>query len=311
MAKVGKYRYVQPEALAKLGRLNIVARAVVEGFITGLHRSPYHGFSVEFADHREYAPGDDLRSLDWRTLARTDRYYIKQYEEETNLRCMILLDASASMSYSSGGLTKFEYGCFLAASLAYLMVRQSDSTGLVTFDSDVRAFLPPRGSMPHLNLMLHTLEEAKLGKRTDLASSFHTLAERIHRRGLIIIISDLYHEPEHEVDGAEAAAPREVMRGLSHFRHKRHEVILFHVMDPAEIDFPFHRLSEFVDMETGARIQADPRYVRAEYQQRIKDFTDSYRRECAMQNIDYVLANTSRSYDVLLQRYLGKRRKLG
>ena len=221
MAEGGKYKYIEPEALAKLGRLNIVARAVVEGFVTGLHRSPYHGFSVEFADHREYAPGDDLRSLDWKTLARTDRYYIKQYEEETNLRCMILLDASASMAYRSGELSKFQYGCYLAASLAYMMIRQQDSTGLVIFDSDVRAYLPPRSSLPHLNRMLQTLENVVLGKRTDLAGTFHNLAERFHRRGLIIIISDMYHEPEDNRDYEEGVAPREVMQALSHFRHKR------------------------------------------------------------------------------------------
>ena len=311
MAKVGKYRYIQPEALAKLGRINIVARSVVEGSMSGLHRSPYHGFSVEFADHREYAPGDDLRSLDWKTLGRTDRYYIKQYEEETNLRAMILLDASASMQYASGPISKFAYGCYLAASLAYLMIRQQDSTGLVVFDQDVREFLPPRASMPHLNLILHALENAEPQRRTDLAATFHSLAERIHRRGLIIIISDLYHEPKEPVRDDDSPAPREVIRALSHFRHKRHEVILFHVMDPAEIDFPFRRLSEFVDMETGKRVQADPRYVRDEYRRQVKAFADAYRRECFIQGIDYVLANTSRPYDVMLQRYLGKRRRVG
>jgi len=310
VAKVGKYRYIQPEAVAKLSRLNIVARSVVEGFITGLHRSPYHGFSVEFADHREYVPGDDLRSLDWKTLARTDRYYIKQFEEETNLRCMILLDASASMKYASGEMTKFAYGCYLAASLAYLMVRQQDSAGLAVFDQEVRSYLPPRASMPHLNLMLQTLEQAECRKRTDLATAFHTLAERIHRRSLIIIISDMYHEPKHAEDQARPTAPREVVRALSHFRHKKHEVILFHVMDPAELDFPFRRLSEFEDMETGERVQADPRYVREEYRRVVREFVDGYRRECATQNVDYVLANTSRPYDTLLQHYLGRRRKL-
>ena len=311
MAKVGGYRYIQPEALAKLGRLNIVARAVVEGFITGLHRSPYHGFSVEFSDHRKYVAGDNLRDLDWKTLARTDRYYIKQYEEETNLRAMILLDASASMGYGSGEMTKFAYGCYLAAALAYLMIRQQDSVGLVVFDSEVRTFLPPRSSTPHLNLLLHSLEDAEPGRLTDLAETFHTLAERIRRRGLIVIISDLYHGPNKDAEDPDIV-PRSVMRALSHFRHKRHEVVLFHVMDPSEVDFPFRRLSDFIDMETGRRVQVDPRYVREEYMRLVnEEFVGGFRRECATQNIDYVPANTSMPYDLLLQRYLGKRMRLG
>ena len=312
MAKVGKYKYVRPEALAKLGRLNIVARAVVEGFITGLHRSPYHGFSVEFSDHRKYVAGDDLRALDWKTLARTDRYYIKQYEEETNLRSMILLDASASMNFGTGEMTKFDYGCFMAASLAFLMVRQQDSVGLVVFDREVRTFLPPRSSTPHLNLLLQSLEAAEPGELTDLAETFHNLAERIRRRGLIIIISDLYHGPDKQDQETFEPVPRSVVRALSHFRHKRHEVILFHVMDPSEIELPFRRLSDFVDMETGGRIQVDPRYARQEYLRLVQEeFIGGYRRECATQNIDYVLANTSMPYDVMLQRYLSKRKRLG
>ena len=312
MAKVGKYRFIQPEALAKLGRLNIVARSVVEGFISGQHRSPYHGFSVEFASHREYAPGDDLRSLDWKTLARTDRYYIKQYEEETNVRCMILLDASESMAYASEGQpSKFVYGCYLAASLAYLMIRQQDPVGLSVFSDDVQAYIPPGGSMPHLNRLLETLEAAATRKRTDLANTFHTLAERVHRRSLIVIVSDMYHEPREADDRERALLPREVVRALSHFRHKKHEVILFHVLDPAEADFPFRRLSEFVDMETGRRVQADPRYVREEYRALVRSFLGSCRGECAALGIDYVPAETSRPYDALLQRYLGARKAAG
>jgi len=311
MAKVGKYRYIEPEAVAKLGRLNIVARAVVEGFITGLHRSPYHGFSVEFSDHRKYVPGDNLRDLDWKTLARTDRYYIKQYEEETNLRCTILLDASASMGFGGGELTKLEYGCYMAASLAYMMVRQQDSVGLVVFDKNVREFLPPRSSTPHLNLLLQSLEDIGPGELTDLAETFHNLAQRIKRRGLIVIISDLYHGPEKNREGEFEAVPRDVIRALSHFRHKRHEVLLFHVMDPAELELPFRRLSDFVDLETGERVQVDPRYAREEYVRLVnEEFIGGYRRECVTQNIDYVQVDTSMPYDLMLQRYLSKRKRL-
>ena len=302
MAKVGRYRYVQPEALARLGKIKLIARAVVEGFITGLHRSPYRGFSSEFSDHREYVPGDNPRDLDWLALARTDRYYIKRYEEETNVRCHVLLDASASMGYryDESKLTKLEYACFLAASLAFLMVRQQDPVGLVAFDERIREFFPARTTTMHLNRLLQRLEATAPGGKTSLSETFHDLAERIRKRGLIVIVSDLLGEDAFE---------RDVMRGLSHFRHKKHEVLLFHVLDAAELEFPFGRLSEFVDMETGERLQADPIYIREEYRRQVRDFTDRYRRECAAQNIDYVLANTSTPYDLLLRAFLDKRKR--
>ena len=302
MAKVSKYRFIQPEALAKLGRMNLIARAVVEGFVTGLHRSPYHGFSVEFSEHREYVPGDNPRYLDWLALARTDRYYIKQYEEETNLRAHILLDCSASMGYrySPDKLTKLEYGSYLAASLAYLLIRQQDPVGMVLFDEKMRHFLPPRASTLHLNKLLEGLEDLEPGRKTDLSETFHDLAERIKRRGLIVIISDLLDT---------TATERDVMRGLRHFRHKKHEVLLFHVLDTAELDFPFERLSDFEDMETGERMQADPAYVREAYRENLREFCDSYRRDCAAGHIDYVPANTSTPYDWLLRAYLDKRKR--
>jgi uncharacterized protein (DUF58 family) len=304
MAKVGKYRYVQPEALAKLGKLHLIARAVVEGFVTGLHRSPYHGFSVEFSDHREYVRGDNPKDLDWLALARTDRYYIKRYEEETNLRAHILLDTSGSMGYRlrEDGLTKLEYGCYLAAALAFLMTRQLDPVGLVTFDEELRSFLPPRSSTRHLNRILQALEAVEPARGTRIGRMFHDLAERIRKRGLIVIVSDLF-------DAAEA--PRELLRGLRHFRHKKHEVLLFHVLDPAEIALPFDRLSEFIDMETGARLQADPAYVKTSYDAQMRDFIEGFRRDCASANIDYVLADSSAPYDLLLQAYLSRRKRAG
>ena len=304
MAKAGKYRYVQPEALAKLGRMNLIARAVVEGFVTGLHRSPYKGFSVEFAEHREYVAGDNPKDLDWLALARTDRYYIKQYEEETNLRAHILLDTSASMGYryAEGGLTKLEYGCYLAAALAFLMTRQQDPVGLVTFDERINHFLPPRSSTLHLNRMLQCLEGLAPSNRTGMSVTFHDLAERIRRRGLIVIISDL-------LEGA--GSEQELVRGLRHFRHKKHEVLVFHVLDAAELEFPFARLSEFVDLETGERLQADPAYVKEEYGRQIRGFIEACRRDCASGNIEYVEANTSVPYDTLLHAYLDRRKRLG
>ena len=302
MAKVGRYRYVQPQALAKLGRMTLVARAVVEGFIAGLHRSPYHGFSVEFADHRQYVPGDNPRDLDWLALARTNRYYIKRYEEETNLRAHILLDSSASMGYryAEDSLTKLEYACYLAASLAFLMTRQQDPVGLVNFDEKIQHFLPPQSSTRHLNRLLECLEQVQPARSTRISDTFHDLAERIRKRGLIIIISDLFEAVESQT---------ELIRGLRHFKHKRHEVLLFHVLDAAEISLPFQRLTEFVDMESGERLQADPTYVKDEYDRQVHAFIDTFRRDCAAGNIDYVLANTSAPYDLLLRAYLDRRKR--
>jgi uncharacterized protein (DUF58 family) len=297
-----RYRYLQPEALAKVARMNLVARSVVEGFIAGLHRSPFRGFSVEFAEHREYMPGDPLKDIDWQVFGRTDRFYVKQYEEETNLKAHILLDTSSSMAYKSDehGLAKMEYGCFMAACLAYMMVRQQDSVGLVCFDDQIRHYIPPRSTPTHLSLMLRHLETLELdtGKETNVSKTFHDLAEFIRRRGLLIIISDLYDDPQ------------EVIRGLRHFRFKKHEVLLFHVFDKFEIDFPFRKLSDFVDMETDEEIQVDPRYVREEYQRQVQQFIDDYRRDCATSRIDYVQTDTSVPYDFMLSSYLAKRKRL-
>ena len=301
MAKAGaRYKYVDPAAIAKLGRFNLVAKTVVEGMISGLHRSPYHGFSVEFAEHRKYVPGDPIRDVDWKALAKTDRYYVKLYEEETNLKAFILIDTSASMSYRSSeeALSKLDYACYLGASLAYLMVRQADSVGLVTFDQDIDLFMPAGSTPSHLNAMLEKLEEVKPGKRTDMASTFHNLAEHIKRRGLIIVISDLFDDP------------KEVMRGLSHFRQKRHEVLVFHVFDKAELDFPFRALADFVDMETNERIQVDPKYVREEYVRLVNEFVDQYRKDCSEMKIEYVATHTGVPYDTMLTEYLGKRAKV-
>ena len=228
------YRFLEPDALARVKNLSVVARGVVEGFISGLHSSPFKGFSVEFAEHREYTAGDDPRHLDYRMLARTDRLYVKQYEEETNMRVQILLDVSGSMGYNrTAKITKLQYGCYLTAVLSYLMTRQQDSVGLTTFDSEIRLDMPAHSSPRHFSEMMHRLEDVVPGRETHIAATLHELANRFKRRCLIVLISDLYAEPE------------EVMRALHHFRHCRHEVILFHVFDKAEIEFPFHDLVAF------------------------------------------------------------------
>ena len=297
MSEPGGYRYLSANMVAQLKTMTFTARSVVEGTISGLHRSPYHGSSVEFAEHREYVPGDDVRYIDWRAFARTERYHVKQFEEETNLRSYILLDTSGSMDYGSdGNLTKFEYGCHLASALAYLLVQQRDSVGLVTFDNEIRNHIPPRSTSVHLNVMLRTLEEIEPGDVTGVGNIFHHLAETFRRRGLIVIISDLYDDE------------KEVMRALRHFRQKHHEVIIFHLFDTNELRFPFRTLTEFIDLETFARLQVDPRYVREEYLEQIEKFIGEYRRDCSESRVEYVVTDTSESYDQMLVRYLGRRK---
>ncbi len=292
------YRYLEPAALARVRNLKLVARSVVEGFISGMHSSPFKGFSSEFAEHRNYVPGDNLRHLDWRVLARTNRYYVKQYEEETNLAAHILLDVSGSMDYGSGEITKFQYGCYLSAVLAYLLVRQRDSVGLVLFDEKIRIRMPARSTAMHLNEMMKQLENCQPGANTRVAGLFHDLAESFKRRCLIIIISDLYDDPE------------AVLRALHHFRHKKHEVILYHVLDKAELELNFDQTFNLVDLETDERLQIDPAYVREDYQRRIREFIDTYRRACNQSRVDYVTTDTEVPYDLMLSAYLNKRSRL-
>jgi uncharacterized protein (DUF58 family) len=299
MSHARGYRFLDPADLARVKNLSLVARGVVEGFITGLHASPYKGFSIEFAEHRKYSPGDNPRHLDWRVLGRTDRLYIKQYEEETNLRAQVLLDTSASMGYRFGsGLTKLEYACYLTAVLAQLMIRQQDAVGLTTFDTDLRLDMAPRSSPRHFDEMMHQLEAVRPGTATDLAVTLNKLADRFKRRCLIVLISDLCDD---------TAA---VERALHHFRHKRHEVIVFHLLDKAELEFPYRELASFIDMETGEQIQVDPTYVRDDYRRRLQEFIEGYRRLCADCRIDYVMTDTSVRYDFMLSRYLTKRMQL-
>jgi len=298
MAK-SSYLYFEPERVAKFKNLALVARQAVEGFISGLHRSPHKGFSVEFSEHREYTPGDDVRHLDWVAWGRTDRFYIKQYEQETNLRAYVLLDVSNSMNYRFGReQTKFAYGCFLAACLSYLMCRQQDVVGMIAFDEDVRFHLPPGSTPSHLDRIFKHLEKTKPGRKTAIAETFHKLAQMLAKRGLVIIISDLYDEPS------------EILPALQHFVFKKHQVIIFHVMDPAEIEFPFRKITSFVDMETNERLQVDPRYVKDAYLEEVKAFIEYYRKECSDRNIEYILTPTDTPYDMMLLNYLARRKAL-
>jgi len=292
-------KYLKPEVVSRLSRLDLVARLVVEGFITGLHRSPYHGFSVEFSEYRPYMPGDPLRHIDWKVWGRTDRYYVKQFEEETNLKAYLLLDSSGSMGYTSGPLTKLRYATFLTAALSYLMLLQRDAVGLVTFDQKIRSYLPPRSVFSYLHVLLKEMDTLKSRGETRLSTILHDLAERIKRRGLIIVLSDLLDDPE------------EVLMALKHFRHRKHEVIVFHILDPMEQTFAFEKDAIFIDMETREKIQTQPWHIRSDYRGRVNTFLDRYKRECRQHRIDYLLADTSQPFDTALFNYLAMRKRIG
>ena len=272
---------------------------MVEGFITGLHKSPYHGFSVEFAEHRQYMPGDDIRHMDWKVYAKTDRFFVKQFEEETNLKSYLLVDASASMGYTSHAITKLQYAGYLSAALSYLMLKQRDSVGLVTFDEKIRAMLPPRSVNSYLTVILQELQRTRSQSSTHIAAALHEMAERIHRRGLIILFSDLFDDP------------REVLSGLKHFRHKKHEVIVFHLLDPMERSFNFRRDAFFEDMESGETLSTQPWHIRGDYRTAVEQFIDEYKRECQGHRIDYVPVSTEQPFDRVLLQYLIKRKRIG
>ncbi len=299
IAMIDKKKYLHPETVAKLDNMALRARLVVEGYIIGQHKSPYHGFSVEFAEHRAYGPGDEIRHVDWKLYGKTDRYYVKQYEEETNLKAYILLDTSRSMKYTSGTVTKLEYASYLSAALSYLMLNQRDGTGLILFDENIQTFIPPRSTSSHLNTILKHLEKPKLGSDTEIGSVLHEMAERIKKRGLIILISDL-------MDNQES-----VLSGLKHFRHNKQEVILFHILDRKELDFDFNARTRFKDMESGSLLTTEPWQIKSSYKKRIQLLQDVYKKQCRKQLIDYVPLFTDQSLDIALNSYLNKRQKLG
>jgi len=297
--EIDKRKYLDPVTIARLDNMALRARLVVEGFIIGLHKSPYHGFSVEFAEHRPYIPGDEIKHIDWKLFGKTDRFYIKQFEEETNLKSYILLDKSGSMKYSSGEISKLTYGSYLAAALSYLMLKQQDAVSLTLFDDRVRTYLPPVAKKSHLNLVLGALEQVQPGEETSIAPLLHELAEKLKKRGMIILISDLLDEPD------------EVINALKHFRHKRHEVILFHILDRQELDFTFNRQTQFIDLETGQRLNTEPWHIQEAYQGLLQQFIATYKTSCRANNIDYVLLTTDRSLDLALTEYLRKRARIG
>ena len=290
-----RLKYLNPNTLATLSNMQLRARMVVEGFIVGLHKSPYHGFSVEFAEHRAYGPGDNLRYLDWRLYGKTDRFFVKQFEEETNLKAHIMLDTSRSMAYASGELSKLQYGSYLSAALTYLLLRQQDAVGLTLFDTEIRTHIRPSSRPSMLNNILTQLEHVEPGEQTAIGHSLHHLADRINRRGLVIIISDMLDELDN------------ILNGLKHFRHDRHEVLVFHILDPREVDFEFDAQAKFKDMESGEILATEPWHIQKDYQNAVKNFRDQLGARCREQHVDYVPLTTDQSLDIALLAYLNKR----
>ena len=291
-------KYLRPEVIRQVSRLDLRAKFIVEGFLAGLHASPFHGFSVEFSEHRKYVPGDDLKDLDWNVFAKTDRYYVKKFEAETNVTGYLAMDLSASMAYTfRQELTKFEYGICLAAALGYLMIHQQDPVGLVTFDTKIRACMPPRSKRTQLGNILAVLANLKPTGPTDIAACLHQLAAMIRSKSLIMVFSDLLTEP----------GP--VLQSLHHLRHRGNDIILFHILDEAEVHFPFEGIVEFEDVEEPRKLTLDARNMRADYLRSLHEFTENYREECFKANIDYVPMDTSVNFDKALMGYLLQRQK--
>jgi len=290
--------YLSPSIIKKIDNLYLRAKLVVEGFIVGLHKSPYHGFSIEFSEHRPYTFGDEIKFIDWKLLAKTDKLYIKQFEEETNLKSYILFDKSSSMNFGSGDISKFEYAKNICACLSYLMIKQQDAVGLTTFDKKINTSISPKSKISHLNYLLKVLNNTKIEGETKISNILHSLAESIKKRGLIILISDLIDNP------------KDVLSGLRHFRYKGHEVIIFHIIDDKEINFDFNSPINFIDLEDQKMIKTDPRQIKTDYKESFDNFCQEYKNECNKNNIDYIPINTSSSIDKTLIQYLIKRAKL-
>jgi uncharacterized protein (DUF58 family) len=290
---------LDPSTLSRYGGLGLVARSLVEGFLSGVHKSPFKGSSVEFAEHRPYVLGDDVRRVDWRVHGKTDRYYIKEFEEETNLRAYLLLDASGSMGYRGRTVSKLDYARHVAACLAYLMLHQLDAVGLVTLDSKLRRYLPPRASAKHLLRILRVLEETDAGGETSLAPLWHELAaHQIRRRGLVVILSDCFDDMHN------------LTLALKHFRHKKHEVLLFHVLAPEEVGFPFHRPTQFFNLEVANdRRLVDPSRLRTGYLERFNAFCRDLRERARGMGVDYHQLRTDEPVDRALGTYLSRRKK--
>ena len=286
-------QFVTHDDVKKISNLQVLARQVVDGFCTGMHKSPKKGFSVEFRQHRQYVHGDDTRHLDWKVYGKSDRFYIREYEEETNLRATILLDTSGSMEYSSGDTTKHEYATRLAACLSYLMLQQTDGVGLMTFDTELRTYIPPRSLPSHMRVIVDALEKSQPGGETSLGKVFHELVQKVHRRGLLIIISDCFDDV------------KDLLSALAHFRHAHHEIIIFQIWDRAELEFPFDQWTRFESLEVPADFQmVDPAHLKNAYLENVEKFKDELNQGCHRYKIDLVQTVTDTPYADALAQYL-------
>lgn len=292
-------RFIDPKVLVKIQNLELVARSVVEGFVTGLHRSPYLGFSVDFAEYRQYMPGDDIRRIDWKAYGRSDRLYLKLYEGETNTRVLVLLDISGSMNYGSGEVKKIDYARIMAACLTYFAHHQRDAVGLLTFDTEVRAHLPSSRRGGQLLNILHEIDKVEPSKETEFRKPLRFLAEFLSRRGVIVVISDLYDEPEN------------IIAGLRALKAKGNDIVVFHIMDDFELNFPFDEAAQFQDLETQKKLHVIPEYLRQQYLVILNEHIEKLKKELAGSRIDYTLMNTSKPLDIGLFNYLAARAKKG
>ena len=299
MRDSNKSKFLLPETVSILDSMSLRARLVVEGYIIGQHRSPFHGFSVEFAEHRSYEPGDEIRHIDWKLYGKTDRLYVKRYEEETNLSSHIILDISKSMMFSSNKISKLSYANTLVAALSYLMIRQQDAVGLVQFSNQIDSFLLPKSRPSHLTSILEKLDDDKCGKDTQIEKILHEMAERILKRGLVILISDLIDDQQ------------KILDGLKHFRHNNQEVIVFQLFDRKELEFDFNDRTKFVDMETGEEITTEPWHIRSNYKKLMSEKQKYFRAKCQENFIDYFPIVTDQSLEFCLTEYLKKRKNLG
>ncbi len=288
--------FIDPHVLGRIDNLELLARTVVDGFINGLHRAPYLGLSVDFAEHRQYMPGDDIRRIDWRVFARTDRFYLKHFEADSNSNCVVLLDISRSMSFKSDGISKLDYGRYLAACLLYFSRQQRDRVGLVTFADDIIGYIPP--SARHLDVVLHTIDSVEPAGTGALKVPLYKLTDRLRRRGIVVLISDLYEEPE------------AILSAVKDLRYAGHDVIVFHILDPAELDFPFDEAASFQDLETEVRIPIVPDLLRDRYRELIRAHSETLSRRFVEHRIDYALFNTATPLDYALFSYLTSRQKL-
>ena len=288
-------RFFHPATIARIARLDLRARQLVEGFITGMHKSPFFGHSVEFVQHRDYVPGDDIRYLDWKVWSKTDRFYIKQFEAETNLRCTFVVDVSESMQYGRGPLNKYEYACTIAACLAYVVIRQQDSAGLITFDDHVRQILPARSAQNHLEAIVKAMDISRPRQKTDLNKIFRRVAETLPSRGMVVIVSDFLADRE------------PLLKGVEMLRHRKHDVLAFHVMDDDEMEFPFAGTTRFEGMEEMPNLVCDPRALRDGYLEALNEYLDDVRRGLTRIGVDYAMVRTSDYLDAVLSKFITAR----